>query len=78
MEDKGKGIPTEKLDQMTAVGIPGVGITGMRERVRQLGGKLEIDSSATGTKLEARLPVPETSSKDDFSSTPETRSPAAA
>jgi signal transduction histidine kinase len=78
VEDKGKGIPTEKLDQMTAVGIPGVGITGMRERVRQLGGTLEIDSSTTGTKVEARLPIPETSSDDDFSSTPETRSPAAA
>jgi signal transduction histidine kinase len=78
VEDKGKGIPTEKLEQMEATGIPGVGITGMRERVRQLGGKLEIGSSGTGTKIVARLPISETSSKEDLYSTPETSSPAAA
>src|SRR5579864_5194994 len=78
VEDRGKGIPTEKLEQMAAVGIPGVGITGMRERVRQLGGKLEIDSSRTGTRILARLPISEPSSKEDLSSTPEPSSPAAA
>ena len=69
VEDKGKGIPTEKLDQMAAVGIPGVGITGMRERMRQLDGKLEIHSSGNGTKIVARLPISETSSAEE-SSTP--------
>jgi signal transduction histidine kinase len=78
VKDEGKGIPTDKLDQMAAGGIPGVGITGMRERVRQLGGNLEIDSSHTGTKIAARLPISETSSKDDLNSIAETSSPAAA
>ncbi|HEY4784340.1 MAG TPA: sensor histidine kinase, partial [Chthoniobacterales bacterium] len=78
VEDKGKGIPADKLDQMASVGIPGVGITGMRERVRQLGGNLEISSISTGTTIVARLPVSETSSQEALSSIPEISSPAAA
>jgi len=78
VEDKGKGIPTEKLDQMTSAGIPGVGITGMRERVRQLGGTLEIDSNGAGTKIVACLPISAASSKDNLTSIAETSSPAAA
>jgi len=35
---------------------PGVGILGMRERVRQLGGKLEIHSDETGTMIRALVP----------------------
>jgi len=35
----------------------GVGILGMRERMRQLGGVLEIDSSARGTTVRAVLPL---------------------
>jgi signal transduction histidine kinase len=77
VEDKGKGIPVEKLDRMTSVGTPGVGITGMKERVRQLGGTLEIKSDSTGTRIVACLPILETSSKEDLSSTPETSSAAA-
>jgi signal transduction histidine kinase len=59
VEDHGKGIPTEKLDEMTLPGTAGVGITGMRERVRQLGGTLAIDSDNQGTKIIARIPIPE-------------------
>lgn len=36
---------------------PGVGILGMRERVRQLGGKLEIHSDEAGTLIRALVPV---------------------
>src|ERR1700732_836426 len=57
VEDKGKGIPPEKLDAMTSAGTPGVGIRGMRERLRQLGGALEIESKGMGTVVQARLPV---------------------
>ena len=77
VEDRGKGIPAEKLGRMTSVGAPGVGITGMKERVRQLGGTLEINSDGTGTRVVACLPLSETSSKEDLSSTPETSSAAA-
>ena len=44
VEDKGKGIPPEKLLEMSNGGSPGIGIRGMRERMRQLGGQLEIRS----------------------------------
>jgi signal transduction histidine kinase len=65
VEDKGKGIAPEKRDEMASlVATPGVGIRGMRERLRQLGGTLEINSNGTGTAVVARLPLPvgETSS----------------
>lgn len=77
VEDEGKGIPAEKLDRMTSVGTPGVGITGMKERVRQLGGTLEINSGSTGTRIVACLPISATSSKENLSSTPETSSAVA-
>jgi signal transduction histidine kinase len=36
----------------------GVGIAGMRERLKQLGGTLELDSSSKGTLVRARLRRP--------------------
>jgi signal transduction histidine kinase len=57
VEDKGKGIPPEKRRTMDLGGTPGVGIRGMRERLRQLGGSLEINSNGEGTIVVARLPV---------------------
>lgn len=58
VEDKGKGIPPEKRSQIASSGTPGVGVRGMRERLRQLGGAMEIDSeSGKGTKITVQLPV---------------------
>jgi signal transduction histidine kinase len=57
VEDRGKGIPQEKREAMDSGGTPGVGIRGMRERLRQLGGSLEIRSNGRGTVVVARLPV---------------------
>jgi signal transduction histidine kinase len=57
VEDKGTGMPTEKLEEVASAGSPGVGIRGMRERLRQLGGSLEIQSNGNGTMVEAWLPV---------------------
>jgi PAS domain S-box-containing protein len=57
VEDIGKGIPPDKREAMDAGGTLGVGIRGMRERARQLGGTLEISSSGEGTLVVARLPV---------------------
>jgi signal transduction histidine kinase len=62
IEDKGKGIPLEKQEEMTTAGIPGVGIRGMRERLRQLGGSLEIHSTGSGTVVVLKLPITEGSS----------------
>jgi PAS domain S-box-containing protein len=61
VEDRGKGIPPERREAMDSGGTPGVGIRGMRERIRQLGGTLEIKSNGTGTVVVARLPVASTS-----------------
>jgi signal transduction histidine kinase len=57
VQDSGRGIPEEKLNEITSRGAPGVGIRGMRERIRQLGGALEIESDEKGTTVEAHLPV---------------------
>ena len=57
IEDRGKGIPPEKRIAMESAGTPGVGIRGMRERIRQLGGSLEIHSDGKGTLIVARLPA---------------------
>ncbi|HKQ88122.1 MAG TPA: sensor histidine kinase [Candidatus Acidoferrales bacterium] len=58
IEDDGKGIPAARLHEMASAGTPGVGIRGMRERVRQLGGTLQIDSRGAdkGTVVIVRLP----------------------
>jgi signal transduction histidine kinase len=61
VEDRGKGIPSEKKFEMGSTGIPGVGIRGMRERLRQLGGSLDIHSNGKGTLIVAHLPITETS-----------------
>jgi signal transduction histidine kinase len=50
--DKGRGMPQDNKLR------PGVGLQGMRERVRQLGGNFEIHSTAgSGTTITAKLPI---------------------
>jgi signal transduction histidine kinase len=63
ISDQGKGIPAEKLEEMASSGTPGVGVRGMRERLRQLGGTLEIQSNSGGTTVTVRLPAEQTSPK---------------
>lgn len=56
--DNGKGISPERLRRFNAaVGNAGVGISGMRERVRELGGRLEIRSVQNGTTILVALPA---------------------
>ena len=58
IEDRGQGIPEASLkDIISGGGAAGVGITGMSERVEQLGGCFEIASGDRGTAVRARLPV---------------------
>lgn len=57
VEDHGKGMPKEKQRELTESNRSGVGFGGMRERVRQLGGTLEVKSQATGTTVRAILKV---------------------
>jgi PAS domain S-box-containing protein len=56
--DKGRGISREVLSRMTSgLPVPGIGLAGMRERARQLGGRLDIESSPQGVRLVARIPA---------------------
>jgi PAS domain S-box-containing protein len=59
VEDHGHGIAPEALERIDRGGVQlGVGIAGMRERARQLGGTLQIRSDGRGTTVTAVLPVP--------------------
>jgi signal transduction histidine kinase len=49
VRDNGKGIPSEKQQDLIDSGRGGVGFGGIRERLRQLGGTLQIQSNGTGT-----------------------------
>jgi two-component system NarL family sensor kinase len=56
--DHGKGVKAG-TERPAFAGSPtlGVGIPGMRERIRQLGGQLEVEFSNEGTRVHASLPV---------------------
>lgn len=56
ISDDGQGIPDGVLDHSSRTKMVGIGITGMRERVEQLGGRLEIETSRNGTKVKATVP----------------------
>ena len=57
VRDYGKGIPPEVLDRFQQNRTHGgVGLTGMRERIHELGGKLEMNSDGGGTRVLAVVP----------------------
>ena len=56
VEDQGRGMSPERLAAIQSQGT-GVGIRGMRERVRHLRGDLVIESNSSGTKVYATLPL---------------------
>jgi two-component system, NarL family, sensor kinase len=56
IQDHGRGLSTEKLAAIKAQRA-GVGITGMRERVRHFNGEMDIQSSGTGTTISVTLPL---------------------
>jgi PAS domain S-box-containing protein len=55
IEDQGKGMPPEKLSEIQSQSS-GVGIRGMRERVRQFGGQMNIESTEKGTTISFTFP----------------------
>jgi signal transduction histidine kinase len=63
VEDSGKGISREKQSEMAGGGRTGVGIGGMRERLRQFGGQLEVNSAPGLTVVVATLPLPQPRAK---------------
>lgn len=57
VEDEGYGIPGYIAEQSNELVTLGVGIPGMRERLRQFGGDLLIHSGPSGTVVRAIVPI---------------------
>jgi signal transduction histidine kinase len=58
IKDNGHGIPAELLSHFHSTGAgTGVGIAGIRERVRELGGKLTLESNSSGTLVRVAIPL---------------------
>ena len=58
VRDYGKGMPRDTLEKFLRTGAEtGVGLAGMRERIREQLGKLEIQSDGNGTLVEVILPA---------------------
>ncbi|HEY6764666.1 MAG TPA: sensor histidine kinase [Candidatus Sulfotelmatobacter sp.] len=58
INDCGHGIGKERLELLRGASAEtGVGLAGMRERLSELNGTLEIDSDAHGTRMRASIPL---------------------
>jgi len=58
VSDRGRGMDKNAVERGNGSGARlGVGILGMRERLAQLGGKLEIESNSQGTTVRATIPL---------------------
>jgi signal transduction histidine kinase len=60
VRDFGMGVPREVLDRFWKTGNVGVGLAGISERLKELGGVLEIESNLDGTLLRATIPLIQT------------------
>ncbi|HEY7352590.1 MAG TPA: CHASE3 domain-containing protein [Terriglobales bacterium] len=60
--DYGSGIPEEVLKRFQVSGTSGVGLAGMRERIRELGGRFEVESASGGTRVRVSVPLSESKS----------------
>ena len=64
ISDDGKGMPEEVLASASEEKAPfGVGILGMKERLSQLGGTLQISSGKKGTTIKVEVPNHQESAK---------------
>ena len=61
VQDQGKGMSAERLAEVQNRSV-GLGIRGMRERIRQLHGELSIESNGSGTRISATIPAPKIAS----------------
>jgi signal transduction histidine kinase len=57
IEDQGKGLTAEELSGIAAGAMLGVGLRGIRERIKDFGGELEVLSSGQGTMVKATIPI---------------------
>jgi len=61
IQDEGKGIAPDKRSQILGSGPLGVGLRGMRERVLQLEGTLDVQSDDRGTNVQVMFPIAKSS-----------------
>lgn len=66
VRDQGKGMSPSKLAEIQS-GRAGVGIRGMRERLRQFKGEMRIESDHRGTRILVTIPVPTSTVSEDES-----------
>jgi PAS domain S-box-containing protein len=59
VRDAGKGIAPERLAKIISAGDSGVGLRGMRERIKGLCGDLSIESNNKGTEIRVTIPASE-------------------
>jgi PAS domain S-box-containing protein len=64
IRDQGKGMSPARLVEIQS-GRSGVGISGMRERLRQFDGTMDIESDSSGTRVFATVPLPKAASPED-------------
>jgi hypothetical protein len=57
VSDRGRSLNQETKSKIVSGETAGVGLRGMRERVKQLGGSLEIRSNGKGTTVTATVPL---------------------
>jgi PAS domain S-box-containing protein len=57
VRDAGKGLPAEAQTNLSSGKLSGVGLRGMHERLRQMGGHLDVQSNGNGTLIHATLPI---------------------
>jgi signal transduction histidine kinase len=58
VSDEGYGLPANPGDQhLSALSAPGMGISGMRQRIQQLGGSFEASSTKPGFTVKAVVPL---------------------
>src|SRR6202521_3790533 len=62
--DEGIGTESKSWEDRTQDWMGGVGLRGMHERMRQLGGGLELSSAQGGTTVTATVPLPDSESDD--------------
>ena len=73
VRDYGKGIPAATVEKFRRNAGIGVGLSGMRERVSEMNGSIELWPGEPGTVVQVKIPVPQTPESDR--NAPETSHP---
>ncbi len=65
--DEGKGMSRERLAAIQS-GRAGLGIRGLRERLRQFAGQMKLESDSSGTRIFVTIPIPKTATPGEHRS----------